>query len=131
MHKDSSSYRVYLGVVPASMIKNDPKLVDGDKSLHGGIPRQTPEVYHVLVAIYNKNDNSRVKDATVIAEVSANKLLNRRKTVKPLEKMITSGQITYGNYFKLESKGKYEIEAIIYESDRDGYEKVEFAYVIK
>jgi len=131
LHTDSASYRVYLGIVPASMIKNDPKLVDGDKSLHGGAQRQLPGTYHIMLAIYDKRDNKRITDATVIAQVRPKKLLSREIVVRPLEKMASSSTITYGNYFALSDKGKYEIEAKIYESDKNGYEEVEFSYVIK
>ena len=131
LHADSINYRAYLGIVPASMINIDPRLVDGDTSLHGGAGKQVSGTYHVMVAIYDRGSNERISDATVIAKVRPKKILDRNAEVKPLERMVTSGQVTYGNYFRFQGKGKYEIEAKIYESDKNGYEEVEFTYTIK
>lgn len=128
LHKDSKSYRVYLGVIPASMLKKEPQLVDGDKSLHGGIGNQASGAQHIMVAIYRAADNRRVTDATVIASVKPDKLLKRDKTVKPLEKMLTSGAVTYGNFFKVDGKGEYEIKVDIYSPNQNGAEQVEFNY---
>ncbi len=125
-HQDSESYRVYLGVVPASLLKKQPQLVDGDKSLHGGIGKRGSQ--HLMVAIFRKSDNSRVKDATVIAEVAPDKLLKRDKQIRPMEKMVTSGAVTYGNFFRIPNSGDYEIKVDIYEPNRSGAESVTFEY---
>jgi len=127
-HEESKNYNVYLGVVPASMIKNKPSLVDHDKSLHGGVEDISSTAQHVMVTVYRKNDAKRVLNATVIAEVSSGTLLGRKKLEKPLEKMLTSGQLTYANYFDMRSKGKYKIEVEIYESDKNGSDEVTFFY---
>ena len=89
-HYESASYHVYLGVVPASLIKNNPTLVDGDKSLHGG-DNAGDSSEHVLVSVFRKSNNERVVNATVIAQVGIKKLLGGAKVEKPLEKMLTSG----------------------------------------
>ena len=131
LHADSESYQAYLGIVPSSEIMNNPRLVDQDKSLHGGAEEQAANTYHIMVALYDRASNKRVTDATVIASVGPRRLFNRKQIVKPLEKMKTSGQITYGNYFRLEGKGKYEIETEIYEADKNGYENIKFIYAIE
>lgn len=128
LHKDSKSYRVYLGVIPASMIKKAPQLVDSDKTLHGGAGNQSAGSQHIMVAIYRSADNQRVTDATVIASVKPDKLLKRKHAVKPLEKMLTSGTVTYGNFFKIDGKGEYEIKVDIYAPNQNGAEQVEFNY---
>ena len=125
---ESKSYRVYLGVVPASMIKKNIMLIDKDKSLHGGTNNVTSATQHIMVSIFSKKDNVRILNATAIAEIKNKKLLGGNKITKPLEKMNTSGAITYGNYFKLSKKGKYAIEVDIYQSDKSGHEEVEFLY---
>lgn len=127
-HQESDSYRVYLGVVPASALKKSPQLVDGDRALHGGAGRQGSGSQHIMVAIYRKADNSRVKDATVLAEVMPDKLLQRDKQVKPLEKMLTSGTVTYGNFFRIPNSGEYRIRVDVYEPNRNGAETVKFEY---
>lgn len=131
LHANSDSYQAYLGIVPSSEIKSNPGLVDQDKSLHGGAEEQAANTYHIVVAIYGRASNKRVTTATVIASVGPKRLFNRKQTVKPLEKMKTSGQITYGNYFRLEGRGKYEIETKIYEADKNGYENIKFIYAIE
>lgn len=126
---ETDSYRIYWGIVPASLIKANPKLVDGDKSLHGGISGQGSNSYHVMVAIYDKDKNLRINDATIIAEVNSS-FIGRPDAIKPLEKMLTSGSVTYGNYFNFNAKGTYEIATRIYESDKNGYESFKFKYVV-
>lgn len=128
-HAESESYRAYLGVVPANLIKRRPVLVDGDRTLHGGAGQQSGAAHHVMVALYRKSDNSRVTGATMIAEVGPARLLGGSNQEKPLERMATTGGITYGNYFEMPKPGKYEIEVHIYETDRNGNEKMEFTYV--
>lgn len=122
-HHESASYHVYLGVVPASLIKSNPVLVDGDKTLHKD-DNVSDSNEHVLVSIFRKPNNERVLNATVIARVGAKKLLGGDKIEKPLEKMQTSGVITYGNYFSMPKKGEYEIVVRIYEPQKDQAELV-------
>lgn len=128
-HAESETYRAYLGVVPASLIKRQPVLVDGDRALHGGAAEQSGASQHVMVALYRKSDNARVVGATVIAEVKRAKLLGGAEQETPLERMATTGGITYGNYFDMPEQGAYDIELTIYESNRNGGEEVEFSYV--
>lgn len=130
-HHESASYHVYLGVVPTSLIKTNPVLVDGDKTLHQGdhaSDSSDDSSDHVLVSVFRKANNERVVNATVIARVGIKKLLGGTKVEKPLEKMLTSGVVTYGNYFSIPKKGDYEIAVRIYEPNKDQAESVTFAY---
>ncbi len=128
-NSETDSYRIYWGIVPTSFIKQNPKLVDNDKSLHGGISDQGSTSYHVMLAIYDKDKNQRIVDATIITEVNSS-YIGRPDAVKPLEKMLTSGSVTYGNYFNFNTKGTYEITARIYESDKSGFESFKFKYAV-
>jgi len=125
-HEESENYHVYLGVVPASMIKSSLSLVDNDKNLHGGLSNLPSEAQHVMVTIYRKDGKTRVANATVIAEISSGVLLGRKKLEKPLEKMITNKHITYANFFEMKDKGKYKIELEIYEPNKNGKDEVTF-----
>lgn len=127
-HAESDHYRAYLGVVPASLIRREPVLVDGDRKLHGGAAQQPGAAQHVMVAIYRKSDNARVVGATIIAKVKKAKLLGGNAQERPLERMATTGGITYGNYFDMPESGNYMIDVKIYESDRNGGEDVAFTY---
>jgi hypothetical protein len=118
---------VYLGVVPTGLIKTNPVLVDGNKTLHTG-DKTSDSSEHMLVAVFRKPNNERVVNATVIARVGAKKWLGGIKVEKPLEKMLTSGVVTYGNYFSIPKKGKYEIEVRISEPNKDQTEAVTFVY---
>lgn len=127
-HEISDSYQVYLGVVAASLIKEKPFLIDSDVSLHSSLKKQGRDAYHVMVAIYDKSSNKRIRNATVIAEVEEKSLVGGTEEEKPLEKMVTSGTITYGNYFTLKKGKRYSINMKIYQGDRGGYEEVTFLY---
>ena len=126
-HHESASYHVYLGVVPTSLIKANPVLVDGDKTLHKD-NNASDSGEHVLVSVFRKPNNERVVNATVIARVGAKKLLGGTKVEKPLEKMLTSGVITYGNNFSMPQKREYEIAVRIKEPNKAQAESVKFAY---
>lgn len=125
---ETKSYRVYLGVIPASMINKNISLVDGDKSLHGGKNNITSSSQHIMVSIFSKEGNNRILNATTIASLNNKKIFGKKKITKPLEKMNTSGSITYGNYFDMRKKGKYDIDVNIYQSDKNGYEKATFIF---
>lgn len=127
-HALSGSYQVYLGVVPGNRITKEPYLVDRDISLHGGIESLGASDYHVMVAIFDKNTNARIKDATVIAKIEKKGIMSSDEAVLPMEKMITSGTVTYGNFYNLKKNTEYEIELKIYRPRQSGYEEVEFAY---
>lgn len=127
-HSDTASYRVYLGVIAASAIKNNPKLIDQEKSLHGGAGNATSSSQHIMVSIFTKDGNKRLLNATAIAKVKNKKFIGRKNITKPLEKMSTSGTVTYGNYFELPKKGKYFIDVNIYQSNKNGSEKASFIY---
>ena len=124
-HLESANYHVYLGVVPASLIKENPALVDGDKTLHRD-DSMGDSSQHVLVAVFRKPNKERVVNATVIAQVGLKKLLRGAKAEKPLEKMLTSGVVSYGNYFSMPKPGEYEITVRVYEPNKDQAEVVKF-----
>ena len=120
---------MYLGIVPVSLLNKNPDLVDQDRQLHGGIAQLPATMQHVMVAVFRKDNNARVLDATVIAKVSRSKIFSRDGNEKPLEKMITSGAVAYANFFDMPERGDYRIDVNIFESHKTGSEKVRFTYV--
>ncbi len=127
-HAESKSYEAYLGVVPVLMLKKQPYLIDRDIQLHGGLDKQDPAAQHIMVSLFRKSDNQRVLNATLIARVKAKKLIGGTMIVKPLEKMLTGGVVTYGNYFSLPDKGEYVIEVEVYEPNKNGNEQIKFMF---
>ena len=127
-HEESKNYLVYLGVVPASLLEKAPSLVDQDKQLHGGVADQSPTTQHVMVTVFRKDNNARVLNATVIAKIDRSKLFGTNGGEKPLEKMITSNAVAYGNFFDMPERGEYRIEVNIYEPQKSGSETVRFEY---
>ncbi|MHB1247776.1 MAG: hypothetical protein ACYCZH_15160 [Sulfuriferula sp.] len=127
-HEESKSYRVYLGVVPASLLEKEPGLVDQDKKLHGGAAEQSSTAQHVMVTVFRQDNNARVLNATVIARVGRGKVFGSGGVEKPLEKMVTSNAVAYANFFDMPEPGKYQIEVNIYDPRRSGSEKVRFVY---
>lgn len=127
-HAESKTYQAYLGIVPVISIKKQPYLIDHDRKLHGGADTQNYSAQHIMVSVFNKKDNKRILNATVIAKVKNKKLIGGNKLIKPLEKMVTSGSITYGNFFDLPDKGEYDIEISVYETNKNGAEELEFVF---
>lgn len=128
LHALSESYQVYLGIVPGTRISKEPYLVDRDKNLHGGIDSLSSNDYHVMVAIFDKENNRRIRDATVIAKVDKKGFMSGENITMPLEKMVTSGTISYGNFFNIKSDSTYRMTVEIYRPRSSGYEEVEFTF---
>jgi hypothetical protein len=95
---------VYLGVVPAAVIRAHPG-VHVEPGAHGGAPAGRHE-YHVLVALFDAATGARIEDAKVTAQVSEIGFVGQRRTMEPMK---IAGTVTYGNYFGLPSKGPYRI----------------------
>lgn len=109
-------------------MSKEPYLVDRDVNLHGGLDSLSANDYHVMVAIFDKQTNSRIMDATVIAQVEKKGLMANEESVLPMEKMITSGTVTYGNFFRLNSDSTYNIKVDIYRPRKSGKEEVELTF---
>ena len=127
LHQQTAHYSVYLGVVPARLLKEQPKLVDMDKTLHGGL-MQEPDTQHLTVSVFAAKTEKRVTDATVIAEVRHKKWVDGKRVERPLERMLIGGVITYGNFFPMAEHGDYEISLKIYTTSGEGSDKVRFIY---
>lgn len=127
-HQKSRSYTAYLGVVPASLLKKKLHLIDGDRKLHGSVDVQGSSSQHVMVALFENGTNKRVKDATIIAKVSRKRLLGKQTVVRPMEKMLTSGKVTYGNFFRMQKGVVYRIDLMVYRTNGNGVEKIRLHY---
>ena len=124
--RDTHNYRVYMSVVPADIVQNQPRLLDKDKRLHNVIPGSEEGISHVLVWVYKKVGNERLLDVTIIAEAGP---VFGGKIVKPLEKMKLGTGVTYGNFFKLHQDSDHTIRLKIYQINSEGHEEVTFNHI--
>lgn len=106
--KTSGGLTVYLGVVPAEIVKG-PSPHSAERPMHGRIPRGSHE-YHVVAAVFDTATGARVADASVTAQVSG---LGLSGTSKKLEAMEIAGTTTYGAFFNLPGRDLYTVRLTI------------------
>lgn len=103
--KTSGGFAIYLGVLPAEIVKGHPPDHPEGK-MHGGVLR-TRNQHHVMVAIFEGRSGARVTDAQVTARVAE---IGLGPTERRLESMTIDKAISYGNYFSMGSPGPYRID---------------------
>jgi hypothetical protein len=107
---DSGSYKtkdgiaVYLGILPAAMVRGHPK-DHPESAMHDGVPRGR-DAYHVIAAVFDAASGKRVENANVEARVSPIGLAGVARTLEPMQ---IAGTVTYGNYFTIQSNEPYRI----------------------
>lgn len=121
--KTSGGLTRYLGVVPAEIVKG-PGPHSAEKPMHGRIPRGPREV-HVVAAIFDATNGSRVSDLSVTAQVSG---LGLPSNSKKLESMQIGGTTTYGAFFNLPGRDLYRIKLKIERPTPAKSVTVEFKY---
>lgn len=94
--KSAGGLTVYLGVVPAEIVKG-PGPHSSERPMHGGAPSGSHE-HHVVVAVYDSSSNARITDATVTAKASGLGLSGPQKTLEPMK---IADTLTYGAFFDL------------------------------
>jgi hypothetical protein len=105
--KTSGGLTVYLGVVPAEIVKG-PSPHSAERPMHRRIPRG-PHEYHVVAAIFDAS-GARISDATVTAQVSGVGLSGARKNLEPMQ---MAGTTSYGAFFSLPGRDLYAIRLAI------------------
>jgi hypothetical protein len=114
---------VYLGVVPAAMIRGHPA-DQPERAMHGGIPRGR-DSHHVTVALFDAQSGRRIETAAVQAYVA---LRGSRGTTRQLETMRIADTVTFGNYFNLRGEGVHDIEITITLPGADEPVTVQFSH---
>ena len=112
---------IYLGMIPAEIIKGHPQ-THPEASAHGGPPGGAHE-FHIVIAIFDATNGTRITDAKIFARVATLGLIGPGKALEPMK---IEDTITYGNYFDLPDAGPYTIDVDIEEQGRTV--KAEFAY---
>lgn len=106
--KTSGGLTVYVGFMPAEIIKG-PAPRSGEQPMHGRIPRG-PHDYHVVAAVFEAANGTRVSDASVTAQVSG---LGLSGSSKKLEPMQIEGTTTYGAFFTLPGRDLYRVKLTV------------------
>ena len=94
-YKTVGGLSVYLGVMPAELIKGSNPSHSSPQPMHGGKPTGSHQ-YHVVAAIFDSGSGARGSDATVTAKVFGLGLSGSQQT---LESMKIADTITYGAFF--------------------------------
>jgi len=95
---------IYLGVMPAQIVKGHPKK-HPEAKMHGGVPILNGDG-HVVVALFDNATRQRIENAKVTGRVMG---IGLSSQWKPLKSMTIANTITYGNYFNMASKNDYHI----------------------
>ena len=122
-YKTAGSLAVYLGVLPAEMaLGHSPE--HPESKMHGGVPSSRRQ-HHVVIALFDAKDGSRIGNAAVTARVAE---IGLAPVKKKLESMTIDKTISYGNYFSMGSPGPYRIEIEIIRPGSTGPVKTTFEY---
>ena len=103
LHQRVDGIDIYLGVVPAEMIRGHPK-EHPESEMHGGVP---VGMYHVMVALFERTNGRRITDAVVTARMVWPDQYSVKKRLDP---MIVSASPAYGNYFRVPERGAVRID---------------------
>ncbi|OAF07754.1 hypothetical protein AYJ54_16750 [Bradyrhizobium centrolobii] len=107
--KTAGGVTVYLGVVPAEIVKGLPASGATERPMHGGIPKG-PHEYHFVAAVFDAANGARVSDAVVTAEVAGLGLSGSKKKLEPMQ---IAGTTTYGGFFDLPGFDLYTVKLTV------------------
>ncbi|MFV2004309.1 MAG: hypothetical protein ACC650_03845 [Gammaproteobacteria bacterium] len=114
---------IYLGVIPAQIIRGHPN-EHPESKMHGGVKTKHHND-HVVVALFDNTSGKRIENAKVTGSIMELGLGNEHKK---LDAMKINDTITYGNYFKMPSTGTYHIKLWIRIPDKQGIIEVKFTH---
>lgn len=104
-YKTTGNIAVYLGVLPSELVQgHSPE--HPENMQHGWAPSAKLS-HHVVVAVFDTKDGSRITHAEVSARVGA---IGLAPTSKKLERITIDKSVSYGNYFAMTSPGPYRID---------------------
>ena len=103
-YKTVDGIAVYIGVLPAEMIKGHPS-GHPEATMHGGLPAGQHE-YHLVVAIFDSSSGQRISDASVKAWVSERGVGGNELVLEPMQ---IEGTVTYGGFVSFPSTAQYVV----------------------
>lgn len=83
LSKTVGGLTVYLGVVPAEIVKGLPASSTTERPMHGRIPKG-PHEYHLVAAVFDATGGTRISDAIVTAQVSGLGLSGSKMKLEPM-----------------------------------------------
>lgn len=105
-YKTAQGLAVYLGVLPAAIVRGHPAS-HPEGTMHGGAPQGKHED-HVVVAVFDAKTGARIENARVTANISGLGHIGAQNI--DLEPMSIAGTITYGNFVELPGNDRYDIK---------------------
>ncbi|HKS56479.1 MAG TPA: hypothetical protein VJS12_14400 [Steroidobacteraceae bacterium] len=101
---------IYLGVMPAELIRGHSTALGDPPALHGAAPEAAGS-HHVVVALFDAKTGARITDARIRADVGDRSY--NHGPAKPLEPMQIAGTTTYGNFFPMQGQDAWRIHLTI------------------
>ncbi len=98
--------RIYLGVMPAELVRGHSTTHGDPQALHGGTPPGRSS-HHIVVALFDVKTGARITDAEIRAAVRDRSDNHAPDTV--LAPMEINGAMSYGNFFLMEGAGLWRI----------------------
>lgn len=101
----SGRYIVYLTVMPSEAIRGPLP-----PEIPGASPQRRPaakDTHHVMVAIFDSHEGSRMSGLEVTARVAALGFSGEKRTLQPLE---VAGSPMYGNSFPMLGRGPFRVD---------------------
>jgi hypothetical protein len=123
LSKSAGGVTVYLGIVPAGIVKGPPPH-STERPMHGRVPRGSHE-YHVVAAVFDGASGARVTDAAVTAQVSGVGLSGAAKKLEPMQIASTT---TYGAFFTLPGHDLYTVRVSVQRADASRPVRLDFKY---
>jgi len=109
--KSAGGLTVYLGVVPAEIVKGLPMHGHISKGPHDyHVISKSLHEYHIVAAIFDAASGERVSDAAVTAEVSGLGLAGGKRQLEPMQ---IAGTTTYGGFFDLPGADLYTVKLTV------------------
>lgn len=109
--KTAGGLTVYLGIVPAEIVKGPPTHVLLSKGPHEfQISSKSPHEYDIVAAIFDAASGERVSDGVVTAEVSGLGLSGSKKQLEPIQ---IAGTAAYGGFFDLPGSDLYMVKLTV------------------
>ena len=109
LSKTAGGVTVYLGVVPAEIVKGLATGGTTEQPMHGRIPKG-PHEYHIVAAVFDAATRARVPDANVTAQIAG---LGLSGSSMKLEPMQIAGTTTYGGFVNLPGLDLYTVKLTI------------------